>query len=146
MKETGTRATPFTFARAARSLSLSGSPCSSIQVSAWVMHKHSFSALHSLYVISRERIAGIFLFPAFFSEKHCINYWWFTVTGDLFTIHWFRLTTYSVSTRFQILCVGNTLWAAYSGFVYNEHPFIMSRFLCIKLIDCKSTVTMSSHL
>ena len=46
-------------------------------------------------------------------------------------MHWFRLTTYSVFTRFQNLFVGNTL-----GPAYNEYPVIRSRLLCIKLIDC----------
>ena len=29
-----------------------------------------------------------------------------------------------------------TLDPAYNEFGYNEHPVIVSRFLCIKLIDC----------
>ena len=55
--------------RAVRSLSLRGRPCSSIQLSEWVMQRHSLSALHSRYVISRERIAGSLRFD-FLSAKN----------------------------------------------------------------------------
>ena len=37
---------------------------------------------------------------------------------------------------FQSTFILFTLGPAYNEFVYNEHPAITSRFLCIKLIDC----------
>ena len=60
-----------TFISVVRSRSLRGSPCNSRQVKAGVTLRHSFRALHSLYVISFDLMEGIFLFSiiAFFSVK-----------------------------------------------------------------------------